>query len=138
MNDLSTIKKELINLQNSINSSELAKYDWIVDFSIVKFVSLWEGIIRIFTKKELKKIDNIENFAIKIDHDRFCRTVWHDWCKNPSSMKFPIKAISIKPFRKDRNIIAHGHKLENKETVKNITDAIKKTLNTLEDIESSY
>jgi hypothetical protein len=80
--DFSLQKKDLINLKNtikSLNSKSNEGNQWVLNFSIVKLVSVWEQIIRSYADKSLSEINRNKLIKIEFDKKRLYEYVWKSW-----------------------------------------------------------
>ncbi len=141
-----TQKKELINLKNTLNEIQKNGDDtkqWILDFSIVKLVSIWEQIIRDFSDKSLLVINNNKEIKIEFNIKLFYAYVWRSWRddkqQNLANKEIKLQVKEVKKYSEIRNKVAHGNTLkeEDRVTISNMTDdnsLLNKTLKILENL----
>lgn len=137
-------KKELINLKNTIKALEYnGNNQWILDFSIVKLVSIWEQIIRNFSDKNLLEIEENEKISVKLDKKRFYEFVWKNWLDGKqeklTNEKINLQVKNVKRYSMVRNSVAHGNILtDNEKTIiSNVSDdgcLLDKTLDILKEL----
>ncbi len=140
-------KKELINLKNTIDEVQKnKKMRWVLDFSIVKLVSIWEKIIRDFCDEELLKIGNNNDIKVSFDKKRFYEYVWKSWRdgkqQNLTNEKINLECKDVKKYSEIRNKVVHGNSLTDSEkaticTMNNETSLLNKTLKILETYEKT-
>lgn len=137
-------KKELINLKNTLNSLENNDNNqWILSFSIVKLMSIWEQIIRSFCDENLLEIQNNSAIKVNFDKKRFYEFVWKSWLDNKqpnlANEQIKLQIKDIKKYYNVRNSVAHGNTLTGDEVriISNINSngcLLDKTLSILEEL----
>jgi tyrosine-protein phosphatase YwqE len=142
--DFSLQKKELINLKNtikSLNSKSNEGNQWVLNFSIVKLVSVWEQIIRSYADKSLSEINRNKLIKIEFDKKRLYEYVWKSWLdgkqQNLTDSKIQLEVKNVKRYSKIRNSVAHGNILKPEEKqaillINDDSDLLVKTLKILE------
>lgn len=137
-----TQKKELINLQNSLNEvKRTSGNQWILDFSTVRLISIWENIIRNFAKKDFAKIKDDTEIKVCLDEKRFFEYVWKSWRdgkqKSIGNNKIQLEVKKVRRYSTIRNKVAHGKILTEteKEAILNIdNELLKPTLEILKEL----
>lgn len=136
-------KKELINLKNTLNALNVNKKNqWILDFSIVKLVSIWEQIIRNFCDENLLEIQRHNAIKVNFDKKRFYEFVWKSWLngKQPQlNEEIGLQVKDVQRYSLIRNKVAHGNDLTEveKTLISNINDGgclLNKTLAILKEL----
>ena len=138
-----TQKKELINLQNTLKTLEHNDSNqWILDFSIVKLVSIWEQIIRNFCDENLLEIKKNNKIKVNFDKKRFYEFVWKSWRdgnqQNLTNEEIKLQVKDVKRYSEIRNKVVHGNDLtdDEKTIISTINDnnLLDKTLDILEEL----
>lgn len=140
--DFSSQKKELINLKNTIANLD-KNNQWVLDFSIVKLVSIWEQIIRNFSTINFVEIEGNNKIKVSFDKKRFYEFVWKSWLdgrqQNLANEKIKLQVRNVKRYSEVRNSVAHGNILKAEEeliisTINSNGSLLDKTLEILEEL----